>query len=432
VSEGASPLKIVLNSYTGIGAWFTLRLVEEGHSVDYYQMNKDCLNILNGLAPSPLKEKPNYAKYDLSIFDLTGKEKLAEESASLCPTIGDSSLATQLEDDRLFGIQVMEQCGVKVPPYEVFDDIEDAAAFVRKEKKRYVFKPDGGQDQKANTTYVSRSYKDLLDYMSKLGETTKGATFLLQEFVEQGTEISTEAYFNGEEFFAINHTLEEKKFMNGNIGPATGCAGNLVWLCPEGRASKTFKEGLEKLGDFLAANSYRGMVDLNSIVTQGDLFGLEWTPRFGYDASSTLFSLVQRGELGNFLYAISTGQKIAPDIFKEDWFAAGVRVTIPPYPAELEGIQQVEIPINGITEENAHKFYMWDVMESEGNLVSAGQGYGVICVPIARGQTNNAAFYNVKQLIKELRIPDMQYRTDLHEYCGARYDILSRQGWLRP
>lgn len=425
-------MKIILNSYTGIGAWFTLRLAEEGHSVDYFQQNKNCLNILRGLAPFPKTEKPNYSKYDLSIFDLTGKEKLAEQSASHCPTIGDSALATQLEDDRLFGIEVMEQSGITVPPYEVFNDIEEATKFVRKEKKRYVFKPFGGQDQKATTTYVSRGWKDMLGYMSKLGEDTKGASFLLQEFIEQGTEISTEAYFNGQEFIGVNHTLEEKKFMNGNIGPATGCAGNLVWFCPEGRASKTFQHGLEKLGQFLAENSYRGMVDLNSIVTQSDLYGLEWTPRFGYDASATLFSLVQKGELGNFLYAIAAGQSVPLDIFKEEWFAAGVRVSIPPYPWEEEGIQQVGIPISGITEENAHKFYLWDAMLDGSDLVTCGEAYGVVCVPIAKGQTNNAAFYNVKQLIKELKIPDAQYRTDLHEYCGARYNVLDRQGWLRP
>lgn len=425
-------MKIILNSYTGIGAWFTLRLQEEGHSVDYYQQNKKCLNVLRGLAPTPLTEKPDYSKYDLSIFDLTGKEKLAEQSASQCPTIGDSALATQLEDDRLFGIEVMEQCGVTVPPYEVFDDINAAAKFVRKEKKRYVFKPFGGQDQKANTTYVSSGWKDLLEFMTKLGEDIKGSKFLLQEFVEQGTEISTEAYFNGEEFFAVNHTLEEKKFMNGNIGPATGCAGNLVWFCAEGRESKTFKTGLQKLGEFLSANSYRGMVDLNSIVTEKDVFGLEFTPRFGYDASATLFSLIQRGELGNFLYSISIGEKPNVGIFKEEWFAAGVRVSIPPYPSEIEGIQQQGIPIGGITEENIHKFYLWDVMLEGSNLVSCGEGYGVVCVPIAKGITSNAAFYNVKQLIKELKIPDSQYRTDLHEYCNARYNILDKQGWLRP
>lgn len=423
-------MKIILNSYTGIGAWFILRLREEGHQVDYYQMDKNRRNILRGLVPDSLTVKPSYANYDLSLFDLTGKESLAEESSEKCPTIGDSSLATQLEEERLFGIEVMEQCGIEVPEYQMFDSIEDAAAFVRKEKKRYVFKPDGGQDQKANTTYVSSSWKDLLEYMSKLEESTKGATFLLQEFIE-GTEISTEAYFNGEEFFAINHTLEEKKFMNDNIGPATGCAGNLVWFCNILRESKVYKEGLLKFKEFLQSENYRGMIDLNTIVTDSKVYGLEWTPRFGYDATATLFSLIQFGELGNFLYAISAGETVPSEIFKEDYFAASIRVTVPPYPLE-EDLAEPGIPITGITEENQHKFYLWDCMLDGKDLITCGEAYGVVCCPIAKGISVNSAFYNVKELIKQLRVPDMQYRTDLHKFCKNRFDTLERKGWLKP
>ena len=428
-------MKIIFNTYTGIGTWFILRLLEEGHSVDYYSSSKDCLNILRGLVPQPSVEKPQYDKYDLSIFDLTGKPALAEESLRSCPTIGDSKLASELENDRLFGIEIMEKSGIFVPPYEVFDDIESAAKHVRKTKKRYVFKPDGGQNQSANTTYVSSSYKDLLEYMTKLGEFAKGATFLLQEFVEGGIEVSTEAYFNGEEFFGVNHTLEEKKFMDGNVGPATGCSGNLVWFCTEGRESKVFKQGLVKLKQFLGEQGYRGMVDLNSIVTlHGELCGLEWTPRFGYDASATLFSLIKKGEFGNFLYAIAAGEKLQSDrTFIENWFAAGVRISIPPYPTEIKGKHPQGVPISGIDEDNINKYYLWDAMLSEesNSLITSGEGYGCVSVPIAKGISPNGAFANLKQMIKEIKIPDMQYRTDIQKYCKQRFDLLDRSGWLR-
>lgn len=426
-------MKVLLNSYTGIGAYFALRFIAEGHDVDYYQMSKDCLNILSGIVPSPLTEKPDFAKYDLSLFDITGKASLAEESASVTPTMGDNKIASELEENRLYGIEVMEESEVKVPPYEVFDDIEKAATFVRKEKKRYVFKPFGGQDQSANTTYVSSSYKDLLEYMSKLGEFAKGSTFLLQEFIEGGTEISTEAYFNGQDFYGVNHTLEEKKFMNDNIGPATGCAGNLVWFCNEGRESKVYKEGLQKLADYLMSVDYRGMVDLNSIVTpHGDLYGLEWTPRFGYDASVTSFALFNKGDLVNFLHAIASGEIPKPASFKEDYFAASVRVSIPPYPSEVKGKHPQGVPIQGINEENIHKFYLWDAMYEDSQLVTSGEGYGCVTCPVTRGVSSNAAFANVYNLIGEIKIPDMQYRSDMAKMCKERFVNLERMGWLRP
>ncbi len=335
-SRGQNTLKIVFNSYTGIGAWFMLRLFDEGHSVDYHYLGKPDKGsgCLQGLVPDIFTGDCDYGKYDLSIFDLTGKAREAERSLGLTPTIGDSKLADALEDNRLFGIEIMEDFDINVPPYEVFDSISKARTFVSKTKKRYVFKPNGGQNQASATTYCSSSYEDMLEYFDKLEEFTKGQEFILQEFISGGTEISTEAYFNGEDFFLINATLEEKKFMNGNIGPNTGCAGNLVWLYTE--PPKVFKQGLGKLRDYLGDVGYRGMVDLNTIVTDGELYGLEWTPRFGYDASSTLFSLLPKGYFGEFLYKIASGEDVSSieGLSYNGKFAAAVRVSIPPYPFE--------------------------------------------------------------------------------------------------
>ena len=84
--------KIVLCSKDGYGAWFVLRLLEEGHSVNYYlkDQKKDC--VLGGLVPEPMDKVPDFAKYDLAIFDVTGMPRVAEEAATRCPTIGDGNL----------------------------------------------------------------------------------------------------------------------------------------------------------------------------------------------------------------------------------------------------------------------------------------------------------------------------------------------------
>lgn len=426
-------MKICLTSYTGIGAWFLLRLLKEGHSCDYYQISKDRQNVLRGLVPTPLKEKPNYSKYDLSIFDLTGKPKLAEESAKTTPTLGDSELATQLEDDRVFGIEAMEQCGITVPEYEVFDSVEKAIKYVEKQKKGFYFKPSGGQDQSAASTYGNKDWKELVKYLNKLGDIAKGAEFILQEIIE-GCEVSTEAWFNGTDFFLVNHTIEEKKFMNGNVGPATGCAGNLVWTQIDGRPNKIFTTGLEKLKQYLIEQQYTGMVDLNSIVTDQDLYGLEWTPRFGYDASSTFFSLIREGTFGDFLYCITSGEKELPaNVVKEDWFAASVRISIPPYPTFIKGKHPVGIPISGIEEDQLRYIYLWDAMlDDNGDLVTCGEGESMVAAPISTSMKPEVVFEQVYEIIERIKIPDVQYRTDMSKYCCKRYNQLEYMGWLRP
>jgi hypothetical protein len=45
--------------------------------------------------------------------------------------------------------------------------------------------------------------------------------------------------------------------------------------------------------------------------------------------------------------------------------------------------------------------------------------------------TKAEAFAVVKERIKKIRIPDMQYRNDIYKCTKERYEILSRQGWLK-
>jgi phosphoribosylamine-glycine ligase len=272
----------------------------------------------------------------------------------------------------------------------------------------------------------------MLRYLDKLGAISKGVEFILQEIV-QGTEISTEAWFNGEEFFFVNGTLEEKKFMNGNKGPNTGCSGNLVWVYDESNPPLVFREGLYKLKDFLKQYRYHGMIDLNTIVSDGEMYGLEWTPRFGYDASATLYSCldINNGDnLGDFFGQIATGGR--PNIYCSDNFAVGVRLSIPPYPSEIKNKHPEDVPIEGIEEDDIPRnTYLFDCYcGDDGNLATCGVN-GFVCVPICSGENIEMAFGRLEERIGKIHIPDVQYRTDIKESVSKRYKTLALQGWLR-
>ncbi len=413
------------------GSWFSLQLKDEGHSVDIYlESHYDDLSmVLSGIVKTPLRAKPDFSKYDLVLFDLTGRPKLAEESILVTPTIGDGDLHSELEDDRLFGIEIMEQCGIGVPFYETFNDISDAKRFVKKTNKTFVFKPSGGQTQDTASTYVSKSPEDLIKYLDKLGRISKGVEFILQEVVS-GTEISTEGWFNGTDFFLINATLEEKRFMEGNKGPHTGCSGNLVWIYNQQNPPYIFHEGLEKLKGFLQEYNYRGMIDLNTIVGDSKLYGLEWTPRFGYDASATLYSCFNEG-IGDFFGEIASGGN-NPAIMCSNTFAAAIRISIPPYPSEIKNKHPGEVPIEGIEEDDVPKnCFLYDCcLDDSDNFVTAGIN-GLVCVPIQSGGSIEDVFGRLGAKINKIRIPDMQYRNDIQELVTKRYKILDSQGWLR-
>jgi phosphoribosylamine-glycine ligase len=425
------PLRIAFNSYTGCGAWFILRLLEEGHSVDYFISKPDCENILNGIIPSPViidrSSLPNYSRYDLSIFDTTGRKKQAEYSADLCPTIGDGNFNCELEDNREFGIKIMEDCGILVPPYEKFSDPKEGKKYVRTTGKCYVYKPDtpAGQEQDTDTTFVSCSVEDMLEHIDKLFEDSKRQPFILQEVIK-GCEVSTEGWFNGEDFFIRNSTLELKKFMNDDKGPATGCSGNMVFIHGLGEP-KIYREGLRKTKDYLKEIGFTGMLDLNSIVSDDKLYGIEWTPRFGYDATAALATMYA-GDFGNLLEATARGER--PEQSYRAEFCASVRLSIPPYPVKDRDIKERGNVIEGIDEEDFCYTYLYDVEKTNGCLHSAGHN-GFIASPMGVGNTPGEAFHDVSKRVDHVKAAGLQYRTDVEKKILKRYAELQEGGWLR-
>jgi phosphoribosylamine-glycine ligase len=434
-------VKIAMSSYTGMGAWFVLRLLAEGHSVDYYLSKPDYEDVLSELIPKPkalsLDHRrtvqgygyPSYKGYDLSLFDLTGRARQADASRTEAPTIGDGSFEHMLEDDREAGIQAMESCGIEVPPYKRFSTPAEAKPFISKEDKRYVYKPfTAGDGQDTATTYVAKNAEDMLKNIEHLFEISKRAPFILQEFIE-GTEASVAGFFNGKEFYQLTCTLEEKKFMNDGKGPNTGCSGNLVFAISE--ESKLYREGLKRCIPMLQSVGFTGMIDLNTIVTIGTAFGLEWTPRFGYLADSTIASMYGQ-DYAELLRRTATGE--VPEIKWEAPFGVSVTLTIPPYPTEIRILKAKDVAIEGIDPEDLEQLcsiYMYDVKlaKDKKSLITSGN-YGFICAPIGVGDSIQQASERCDNLIKKIQIPNMQYRTDITKSTLKRYNSLETNGWL--
>jgi phosphoribosylamine-glycine ligase len=425
-----------MSTYSMYGAWFALRLLSEGHKVDIFLSEPKYADILSGIVPRPKildidRRKieagfPGYGKYDLSLFDLTGRSSQADFSALACPTIGDGSFHGFLEEDRMGGIKIMEGAEIEVPPYEEFSDVGAAKAHIAKTGKRFVYKPNGGQDQDPATTYVAKDAEDLLGVIDKIFVASKGVPFILQEFIP-GIEVSVEGWFNGEDFYLLNATLETKKFMNEDKGAATGCSGNIVFTINP--MTKIYTEGLCKMKETLQIAGFRGMIDLNAIVTDSHLYGLEWTPRFGYDASATLVAMYG-GNYGEMLHAIATGN--TPDLHWRAPFGVSSRISIAPYPTEIK-VKKVEgIPIKGIDPESMDELlgcYLFDVKEEGGALVCAGHT-GFIGAPVAIGADLKQAFEKLDADIGKINIPDMQYRTDIKTVTSKRYLELKKKGWI--
>ena len=379
------------------------RMKEAGHKVLVYV--EEAKDIYEGIIDK-VKDinELDIQEDDLVLFDMVGAGKGADILRNRGHrVIGASALTDKIELDRSFGLEFMMEHSCDIPPTVGVDTLDEAKEVIEKTGSRYVIKPDGNQT--TDLTYVSNSAEELLRMIEYFKDKVDNETpVVLQEFVE-GIEMSTEAWFNGKRFLLpINSTFEEKKLMNENKGPNTGCSGNVVWFWSDEVSEILYEMLFKKMEPELAEAGYVGPIDINAIWTEDGPKGLEYTARFGYDAIQCLSRLIQM-ELGEFLYMLPELTEIPAE---QNTYAMSVRVSIPPYPNEGD-VPQMPLGVDKAPKDNV---YLSDVMIRDGVLHSAGSDGYVACVA-AHGKRHVKVISEVYDIVEKLEIPDAQYRTDI-------------------
>jgi phosphoribosylamine--glycine ligase len=403
------------------GAHLLWLIKDEGNEVALWVESPLFKDAWEGILPRVDKWQSHVDDDTVVIFDTTGLGKEADKlRAKGVPTFGGSEFADSLEKDRLYGIRVMEQSGIKVPQYCVFNDSKSAIEFIHAHPDmRMVFKPYGG-DEASALTYVSEDSEDLLGYIKYLEslKETMWDNVVLQEFKE-GVSVDTWGWTDGTKFVPpFIHTIEDKKFMNDDKGPGTGCAGNIVWIEPH--ECRAIREGIARV----RPRSLVGLISLNTIVNDEGIWGLEWTPRFGYDDFAAYIHLMG-SEVGKLISDFAHGQ--APDELDviDEVVAAGVRLSVPPYPSEPVKekplLQTSGLPINGIPHRCMKNMYFYEVKLSEDGEFVHSEGIGNLAAVSSIGEDVHDAFDKVYNVVDTVKVPDLQYRTDMGEVLNGSF-----------
>jgi phosphoribosylamine--glycine ligase len=405
------PEKFLLISGGGDGLGLAFRLRMEGHDVAVTIKEHRARSNYDGLLIKPKSWNDVLEPSTIVIFDSSGGGRTADRLRARGHFVfAGSTFADSLELDRPLALDFMSQAGIRIPESRTFRSWEKAKGYVKERDSRLVFKASGETGNHLGS-YVSYDAGDLIEMLDYFAEVTRGfgkPEFILQDFVE-GTEISTEGWFNGREFMSPwNHTIERKQLMNDGLGPSGGCAGNLVWI--EKEVNHVIEQGIAKMAPILREHEYIGPIDLNSVVNSDGVFGLEFTPRFGYDALPALLELVEGG-IGTTIAAMARGEfpSHLPLVNKK---AAGLRVSIPPYPSEHHHPDE-GIPVRGLTREDRDHLYFFDVKLNDANHLVSTSAFGAIVTITGIGDGITDAFSGPMEIAKRAKIPQKQYRTDL-------------------
>lgn len=414
--------KFLIVSGYGDGAAIGWRLKQEGNEVALYVKDRHFEHAWEGILKKVTKWESFLDRTTTVIFDSTGGGKSADRLRQQGYAVFGSSLyADQLELDRTFGAELMTGSGIKIPETHTFTNLDEGQAFAKRNKdKIWCFKPSG--QMPAYLTYIPSDAEDMVryfDYLKKLMK-NEAVEFELQQYIE-GVAVSTEAWCDGTRFIhPFNHTIEKKRYGNDDLGPGTGCMGNVVWAEPN--ACRVVREGIALVEDQVVAGGIGAIsFDLNTIVNADGVWGLEWTPRFGYDAISCFLRLYE-GEVAKLFHDAARGTWEG-EMQLHEGFAGGVRLSIPPFPDEQHPCGP-GTPLRGFTKEDVAKnCYFYEVMTGphSGALVHSG-GIGAICSATGVALTPCESLTVPYAVCERAKIPNKYYRTDLKEEFEKMYN----------
>lgn len=418
-------MRVLFLSKEGDGLGVAHRLVMQDHQVWFYIIEPRFHLAGKGIVDRVPSWRSVIGRSDLVIADMVGFGPLEETFKKLGkPSISISQVLEQAELQRGLGMQLFHIAGISIPETHQCKNAEEAAALIKKGEFEpgWVLKPDGN---KATSKTLMLKDKEELEWgLSQVGN----GPLIIQRLVD-GIEISTEGWFNGRDFVRpFNHTFEEKKFCCGNLGPATGCMGNVVFKADSNRLTRAT---VEKLKPFLSTIGYRGPVDINCIVSQTRAFALEITARMGYDAIEAILEGL-REPIIDLFFETAMGTKKEMNLTDQTMMA--VRLSIPPWPMAKPKEHDNGEPILGLDEPVLKHIAATDIYKEGGKYYTAG-GDGVLLKATAVGSAQGTdltteASRRVYRTLSNIRVNGKQYRTDVGGRVNKDWKQLKDWGWI--
>jgi phosphoribosylamine-glycine ligase len=348
---------------------------------------------------------------------------------------GPSVASAKLEIERSAGMEAMRAVGVEVPPFETFDSLEAADAFVRKSDVAWVHKPLGSEEQK-DLTYVSKDPADMSAWLRRQiarGYKLKGKA-MLQQKVDRLAELGVSGWMGPDGFLPDRFQIafEHKNLMNDEKGPATGEMGT---VCQYVETDKLAKEMLLPLEPILRTLGHRGDFAIGAMIdTAGRAHFLEFTARCGYPAWWIQVAS-HRGDPAKWMRDLLDGKDSLKVSFDP---AIGVVMAQPDFPHDNAPPEVTEgVPIRGV-DEALPDLHLVEVMMGKGPIMESGKVVDrptyetagtYVCVATGLGKTVEKARAKVYGVVDRVHFPNRMFRTDIGEKVIAALPALKKHGY---
>lgn len=421
-----------------------IRIMSEGHEVLYYIHSKDEKDCGDGFLPKVDDWRKEVKNADIVFFDDVDQKQEGESAYK--PTAwaqeirdkypdkliigGGHKEVHQLENDRMFAQKVLQEAGVPVVPMERFTSFDEAKKFVQKSKNGWALKHNSQVNR--NLAHISKTPEDMIDFLDWLNSNWKDLSdghevdFVLQQTVD-GVEFAVTAFFDGTHFRpeACYLNQEEKRLLNGGLGPTTGQMGEIGFIAPNARL---FQETLAKIEPFLQDKQYVGFADCNCIVTgPNEIVPLEFTiGRPGYPTVDSWSELLAE-PVGDWL--IRMARQDPNPIRMHNAVNCTVVIATGTFPEEHPTRNKLAF-IEGLDKTGLRHVWLGEVRWNNGKVYGAGN-CGYTAVVTAKGDSIPDAAVNAYDIANDLEVvPYKIMRTDIGIRAMKEFSKLNEWGWL--
>ncbi|MGG1291778.1 phosphoribosylamine--glycine ligase [Bacillus smithii] len=330
---------------------------------------------------------------------------------------GPNQKAAQLESSKSFAKELMKKYQIPTASYVVFEEYEEAKAYIVQHGAPIVLKADGLAAGKGVT--VAMTLEEALSALEemllnqKFGEAS--SKLVIEEYL-QGEEYSLMAFVQGEKVYPMVAAQDHKRAYDGDKGPNTGGMGaySPVPHLPADIVEQSVREILEPCAKAMVKEGcpFTGVIFAGLMMTKQGPKTIEFNARFGDPETQVVLPRLE-SDLAQVFLDVLAGKD--PQLKWKEEAVLGVVLASEGYP----GSYQKGVSIKGLDEiEQATVYHAGTIRSEKGAICSDG---GRVLLVAASGASVEAAQQQVYREMKKLDQPGFFYRKDIGARAIARF-----------
>lgn len=317
--------------------------------------------------------------------------------------------AAQIEGSKIFAKRLMKKYGIPTAEFEVFDNPDDAKAYIKSKGAPIVVKADGLAAGKG--VIVAQNLDEALnavDEMKNFG--AAGSKIVVEEFMD-GEEASVLALTDGETILPLIAAQDHKRVDDGDKGLNTGGMGAYAPapIVDDVIAAQVAEKILKPTIAALKAEgiTYRGCLYAGLMIVDGVAKVVEFNARFGDPETQVVLPLME-SDLLELMNACADGTLSDKKISWSKNSAVCVIMASGGYPKAYKK----NLPIDGVTKAKslgAMIFHAGTKLKDGELVTSGGRVLGVTMI----APTLREAVDKVYKCVEVINFDDVHYRRDI-------------------